>query len=77
MAAMATASLPHCASPIGYVTVSLGVAPFDPDGSQGGAKETLERADAALYRAKHAGRNGFQVAKGVAELGRTSQIGVE
>jgi diguanylate cyclase (GGDEF)-like protein len=36
-------------------TVSIGVAEFEPDATE--IKTTLDRADAALYRAKHAGRN--------------------
>ena len=37
------------------VTISLGIAVFPDDG--GTAEELIERADQALYRAKHGGRN--------------------
>lgn len=48
--------LPHPTSPHGVVTVSVGMASLIP---QEGVKveELLNRADAALYRAKSAGRN--------------------
>ncbi|VEA73752.1 Bacteriophytochrome cph2 [Serratia rubidaea] len=49
------AALPHAASAIGrFVSVSLGVAATD--GRQT-PQQTLAEADAALYRAKQAGRN--------------------
>jgi diguanylate cyclase (GGDEF)-like protein len=41
--------------PLGKVTVSLGVAEFDPDAPE--LPPLLERADEALYRAKNEGRN--------------------
>ena len=42
------------------VTVSLGAATFDPAGEPGADMESLlARADAALYRAKNAGRNRY------------------
>jgi diguanylate cyclase (GGDEF)-like protein len=41
--------------PLGRVTISVGVAEFPSDGAA--ARELIERADAALYRAKAAGRN--------------------
>jgi len=48
--------LPHAASTIGHVTVSIGVAAMFPD--QNAMLEQLTaRADAALYMAKRAGRN--------------------
>ncbi|MCF5951426.1 GGDEF domain-containing protein, partial [Xanthomonas perforans] len=37
------------------VTASIGVASFPADGEQGAS--LIQKADAALYRAKHAGRN--------------------
>lgn len=48
------------ASPQGVlrVTVSIGIAKFDARDSH--FAQTLERADAALYKAKHAGRNQVQ-----------------
>lgn len=47
---------PHEASPLGHVTVSVGVAVCVPD-ADGSAEGLLRRADAALYRAKKNGRN--------------------
>jgi diguanylate cyclase (GGDEF)-like protein len=41
--------------PLGSVTISMGVASFPEDGTDGPA--LIERADEALYRAKEAGRN--------------------
>jgi diguanylate cyclase (GGDEF)-like protein len=53
--AMAAAALPHPGSPVaGFVTLSIGIAAHRP-GDDGPA--LLARADAALYEAKHAGRN--------------------
>jgi len=49
-------SIAHAASPLGYVTISIGAAatvPVDGDNAQ----EIVERADAALYEAKRRGRN--------------------
>jgi diguanylate cyclase (GGDEF)-like protein len=46
-------------SPAGPVTASLGVALLRADEDR---KEWLQRVDAALYRAKHAGRNQTAVA---------------
>jgi two-component system cell cycle response regulator len=39
------------------VTVSIGVAVYEPEGSEESADEMLKRADLALYRAKNDGRN--------------------
>jgi diguanylate cyclase (GGDEF)-like protein len=47
---------PHAASPLHGVTVSLGVAALIPEDSIG-AEQLIRTADAALYRAKQAGRN--------------------
>lgn len=47
----------HHASPFGRVTVSIGVAVFDPAGDPVDATALVEAADRALYRAKEAGRN--------------------
>ncbi|MEW6278298.1 MAG: sensor domain-containing diguanylate cyclase [Candidatus Eremiobacterota bacterium] len=46
--------------PMGRVTISLGVAAFPEDAQSG--DELINRADQALYRAKHAGRNNVQLA---------------
>jgi diguanylate cyclase (GGDEF)-like protein len=48
------------------VTVSIGIAVFPDHGSTGGA--VLEAADAALYAAKAAGRDGYQPAPRTAEV---------
>jgi diguanylate cyclase (GGDEF)-like protein/PAS domain S-box-containing protein len=41
-----------------FVTASIGIAAFPPDGDD--AETLLGAADAAMYRAKQSGRNGFQ-----------------
>jgi diguanylate cyclase (GGDEF)-like protein len=46
----------HARSPLGVVTISIGVAAVQPSVGSG-PLELLNAADAALYRAKHAGRN--------------------
>jgi diguanylate cyclase (GGDEF)-like protein len=54
-------ALPHVETAPGIVTVSLGVASLTPVW-QHGAEELVRQADAALYRAKQAGRNCLQLA---------------
>jgi len=49
-------AIPHAAVPAGVVTLSVGVAAYHP-GDATTVEELLEQADAALYRAKSAGRN--------------------
>jgi diguanylate cyclase (GGDEF)-like protein len=49
------------AGPDGMLTLSAGIAAFDPDEAPT-AEELLQRADAALYRAKAAGRNQLALA---------------
>jgi diguanylate cyclase (GGDEF)-like protein len=46
----------HSGSPLGFVTVSLGCYSFVPTGRDS-MEVFIERADAALYQAKHSGRN--------------------
>jgi diguanylate cyclase (GGDEF)-like protein len=46
----------HSGSPTGYVTVSLGCYSFVPTGHDS-TEMLIKRADAALYQAKHSGRN--------------------
>lgn len=46
----------HSGSPAGFVTVSLGCYSFVPTGRDS-MEVFIERADAALYQAKHSGRN--------------------
>jgi diguanylate cyclase (GGDEF)-like protein len=48
--------IPHAAVPEGVVTLSVGISAYRP-GDGGTVRELLEQADAALYRAKAAGRN--------------------
>ncbi|MCE7869338.1 sensor domain-containing diguanylate cyclase [bacterium CPR1] len=46
--------------PLGKLTISMGVAGFPEDATS--ADELVNRADQALYKAKHAGRNNVQLA---------------
>jgi diguanylate cyclase (GGDEF)-like protein len=55
MAVLALA-MPHCTSSHQTVTVSVGVACSQPNGAHGPG-DLIEAADAALYAAKHRGRN--------------------
>ncbi|HEY0661143.1 MAG TPA: diguanylate cyclase [Lysobacter sp.] len=49
--------IPHAASELGKVTVSIGIASADPETeTDKTAEELLERADRGLYRAKRMGR---------------------
>lgn len=59
------AGLPHALSDTGHVTVSIGVATAITS-STSGPEQLVADADAALYRAKHAGRNriGIPIQKG-------------
>lgn len=59
--AVADLALPHASSPIGYVTVSVGVVAVRP-GPASTAEDMLRRADAALYQAKNNGRNRAELA---------------
>lgn len=49
-------ALPHERSPLGHVSISVGIASMRYEGD-GSAQILLQRADAALYRAKAQGRN--------------------
>ncbi|MGN8273674.1 GGDEF domain-containing protein [Pseudomonas sp. SMN5] len=56
-ASLAERELPHSGSQISpFVTLSIGVAELDPD-AMDHFDQLLQRADQALYRAKHQGRN--------------------
>ncbi|MES2317441.1 MAG: diguanylate cyclase [Pseudomonadota bacterium] len=55
-AAVAALKLPHALAPCGHVTISVGVASMVPARGEG-ADELVWKADQALYRAKHEGRN--------------------
>ena len=59
-------AIPHAKSPPGIVTVSLGVASLQPS-SQQLPVELVRLADAALYRAKLAGRNCVQMEDGTSD----------
>ncbi|MDP2228832.1 MAG: diguanylate cyclase [Moraxellaceae bacterium] len=62
LAAVDALAIPHASSPTAaHVTVSVGVATMQPQG--GSAQTLLDRADAALYAAKHAGRHRIVVAE--------------
>lgn len=60
-------SLRANAEPIGAVTVSIGAARYEPGESVG---RWIERADAALYRAKENGRNRVMVAEPALAMAR-------
>ncbi|RBP75837.1 diguanylate cyclase (GGDEF)-like protein [Shewanella putrefaciens] len=53
-------AIPHANTDLGIVTVSAGVAYLQPSNKQN-ALELVRQADAALYRAKSAGRNCIRV----------------
>jgi len=55
-AAIVDQALPHDATALGLVTVSIGAACLVP-GIDSPAESLTARADAALYAAKHSGRN--------------------
>ena len=55
-AAVQKLEMPHCTSSYQTVTVSVGVAATRPNGTQRPG-DLIEAADAALYAAKHRGRN--------------------
>lgn len=58
LAGLRALGLPHAASPLGQVSASIGVASVQGQPAEDGEQGLIEAADAALYRAKTAGRNG-------------------
>jgi diguanylate cyclase (GGDEF)-like protein len=59
-AAVQELAMPHCTSSYETVTVSVGVASTRPNDTQHPG-DLIEAADAALYAAKHCGRNAVSV----------------
>ena len=62
-AAVRSLEIPHAGSDFGYATVSMGVAVMLPDAANQGPAALVEAADAALYVAKHDGRNTIRLAE--------------
>lgn len=62
LSGIAAEQLAHLSSPLGIVTVSLGLATYVADGSDPDEKALIGRADRALYAAKSQGRNQLSVA---------------
>lgn len=58
---MAALKIPHPATPLGHVTVSIGVSTLE-DCTDHTPQQLISRADAALYRAKDEGRNRWATA---------------
>lgn len=68
-------AIPHAGSDFGFVTVSVGVAVMLPLVSPAGPAALVEAADAALYEAKHAGRNTVRLADAEGETqGKLSRL---
>lgn len=57
--ALQGASITHCKSPYGVITMSAGIACYDPEQPDAPAewREAVQAADLRLYQAKEAGRN--------------------
>ena len=52
--------IPHAGSPLGILTVSIGIALMEINGELG-FQEMIDTADAAMYRAKAAGRDNYVI----------------
>ncbi len=72
-AAVAALEIPHANSPLGHVTVSIGVAVAHP--CQGGSQIDLVRtADRALYNAKRAGRACVSIGPALSDQGTAANL---
>ena len=58
-----------------YVTTSIGIALFPVDGDT--AEALLQRADGAMYRAKEAGRNSYQLCTAAMNTRATERLSIE
>jgi diguanylate cyclase (GGDEF)-like protein len=74
-AAIQDLGMPHSTSAYQYVTVSVGVACTTPSDAQA-PKDLIEAADAALYAAKHRGRNAV-VEHGLVRAGDAADAGMK
>ena len=62
---VADAKIVHPYNPIHqYLTISIGIAVFDPESPDPGCYEIIRQADEALYQAKAAGRNTIRIYRG-------------
>jgi len=66
--AVSEANLEHSKSPLGHVTISIGIAVSGNDGWQA----VIDKADAALYQAKSRGRNTISISEEEQQLALAS-----
>jgi diguanylate cyclase (GGDEF)-like protein len=71
--AVAALEIPHAGNPCGFVTISIGAAVTTP-WSSAAPGALVQEADAALYAAKHAGRNRIATAPGTAVVQRAKTM---
>jgi diguanylate cyclase (GGDEF)-like protein len=57
VASLRSSMIPHEKSPLGFVTVSAGLASYCPGGAAPSRQQLISDADVALYQAKERGRN--------------------